>query len=120
MANEIGRYVPPPALPVVPVQPPPAPETPPDGETGASSARLALVTSGAAASAPAAQVSAPVFEARSADIGATPVLSADPSVETFADDYLNASRDVPPETGRSDNVSALFSRNNAGRTSGAL
>ncbi|MGV6872692.1 hypothetical protein ACUSIJ_08370 [Pseudochelatococcus sp. B33] len=118
-ASEIGRYASPPALPVVPVQPPSAPETPPDGQTGASAVRLAPVTSEAAA-----QVSAPAFDARPLDAG-TPVLgtsifTADPSVENFAEDYLNKPRNVPPETGRSDNVSALFSRNNAGRNTGVL
>lgn len=129
--DKLGQSTP----PVVPVQPspPPAPlETPPDGQTGAALARLALQLAQGAAANPMsilggettlqpATLQAAGFDAGSFGIGGTSSLvSADPSVETFARDYLDKPADMQPETGRSNNLRALFARNNTGQNPDAI
>lgn len=131
MADGIERYAAPRPLPVVPVLPSPALGNPDDGQTGASAGRLAPLMAEAAAQAAgpavadiAADAFAPPAVASGYDIGtldmlaashlgasdfAASAVSADPSVETFAEDYLNRRQEVRSETGRFDNVGALFS-----------
>lgn len=117
--EKIERHAPPPTTPVVPVQPSSAVETPPDGQTGASFARLAPSMSRPHAEAAASAANVQFSDVQSVDVEEPAAFAADPSVRSFAE-YLDKRWELQPETGRFNNLRALFSRHNSGHNSGAL